>query len=162
LKGLDIAINTIKIIKNAHPNIKLGIVGGDYGSETQKIIENDLNEKNLTDNIIWFGSIDHQKLNYMYNASDIVIIPSRSESFGMVALEALASKTPLIISNVGGMAEIIQSNKKGILVNKTTPESFAELLLEFFENKIKIYKDKENEINIQDYNCDKIFNRMLN
>ena len=161
LKGLDIAINTIKIIKNSHPNIKLGIVGGDYGSETQKIIENDLNKKNLNDNIIWFGSIDHQKLNYMYNASDIVIIPSRSESFGMVALEALASKTPFIISNVGGMAEIIKSKKKGILVNKTTPESFAELLLEFFENKIKIDKDEENKINIQDYNWDKIFHRML-
>jgi D-inositol-3-phosphate glycosyltransferase len=162
LKGLDIAINTIVIIKKFHPNIKLGIVGGDYGSEAQKIIEKDLNKNNLTDNIIWFGSIDHQKLNYIYNASNIVIIPSRSESFGMVALEALASKTPFIISNVGGMAEIIQSNKKCILVDKITPETFAELLLKFFENKLKINKDEESRINIQDYNWDKIFDRMLN
>ena len=162
LKGLDIAINTIEIIKNSYPNVKLGIVGGDYGSDAQKIIEKDLNKKNLTDNIIWFGSIDHQKLNYIYNASDIVIIPSRSESFGMVALEALASKTPFIVSNVGGMAEIIKSNKKGILVDKALPESFANLLLDFFKNKIKIDKDEENKINIHDYNWDKIFHRMLN
>jgi len=162
LKGLDIAINTIEIIKKSHPNIKLGIVGGDYGSEAQKIIEKDLNKKNLTDNIIWFGSIDHQKLNYIYNASDIVIIPSRSESFGMVALEALASETPFIISNVGGMAEIIKSNKKCILVDKITPESFGDLLLKFFENKIKNENDEDSRINIQDYNWDKIFHRMLN
>jgi glycosyltransferase involved in cell wall biosynthesis len=80
----------------------------------------------------------------------------------MVALEALASKTPFIISNVGGMAEIIQSNKKCILVDKITPETFAELLLKFFENKLKINKDEESRINIQDYNWDKIFDRMLN
>ena len=69
------------------------------------------------------------QLPYFYAAADICILPSRYESFGMVALEAMACGTPVIASKVGGLASFIQNERSGILIPEEDEVSLAEKIL---------------------------------
>ncbi len=72
------------------------------------------------------GSQDQRKLPVFYSASDAVIVPSHYESFGMVALEAMACGTPVIASNVGGLRYTIRDGETGLLVPREDPQALAE------------------------------------
>ena len=64
--------------------------------------------------IYWFGSIAQNKLREYYKFSSLVIIPSRSETFGIVCLEALSTETPVIVSKRGRMEDFVNHMKNGI------------------------------------------------
>jgi len=157
LKGLDIAINTFKKVDTVIGSINLGIVGGDIGSDSQKKIQKDLIGNKYSDKIIWFGSVSQEKLRNYYNSSNLVIIPSRSETFGMVCLEALASKTPVIASNTGRMKDFIEEDKTGILINNINPESFAKNIINFFNDEKKIIFDENYYKKIEIFEWNKVF-----
>jgi len=63
-----------------------------------------------------------------YNAADVLVVPSKYESFGLVALEAMSTGTPVIASRVGGLATIVDDNKTGYLIPWQCPEPFARKL----------------------------------
>jgi glycosyltransferase involved in cell wall biosynthesis len=66
---------------------------------------------------------------------DIIVIPSESESFGNVALEAMLMEVPVIAANVGGLKEIIQHNKNGVLVSPKDPAGIAEAILRLMSDR---------------------------
>ena len=135
LKGLDIALDVMRLSKIKSKNYKLLIAGGDIGSIEQKKIIEELKMNKINDSIFWLGSLTQKDLNYYYNAVDIVLIPSRSETFGMVCLEAIATKTPVLASPVGRMKDFIDNGNSGILVEKNTSQEYFSNLEIFFENK---------------------------
>ncbi|RZP18477.1 MAG: glycosyltransferase [Chloroflexi bacterium] len=139
LKGLDIAIEVINLSNKNNKNYKLLIVGGDVGSKEQKKLIKELDKMKISDSVVWLGSLSQKELNYCYNAADIVMIPSRSETFGLVCLEASATQTPVLASQVGRMKDILEDGKYGILAEDITPENFADKLEIFFQ-KEEIYK----------------------
>ena len=77
----------------------------------------------------------HHILSTYYRAADAVLVPSRSESFGLVALEAAACGIPVIASSVGGLRDLIENNKTGILVEgwnpSLLPQSLNQLLQQY-------------------------------
>jgi len=73
-------------------------------------------------------------LPYYYAAAEMVIMPSHYESFGMVALEAMAMGTPVIASEVGGLAFLVQDGRNGYLVPSRDPEALAERIYELLTN----------------------------
>jgi D-inositol-3-phosphate glycosyltransferase len=115
----------------------LVIVGGDAESAAEFLDEadclDDLRERHeLPDLVMFLGSRDQEMLAYYYSAAEVCVIPSRYESFGMVALEAMACGTPVIASRVGGLMYTIEDGKTGFLVPDQDPEALAdkiELLL---------------------------------
>jgi glycosyltransferase involved in cell wall biosynthesis len=102
--------------------LKLLIVGG--GS-----LENKLKElvKNLIDKgkIVFTGHIPHNKVSDYHNMLDIAVFPSISESFGVSVIEASACSKPVIISNVGGMPEVVDNNITGIIVKPSDENDLA-------------------------------------
>ena len=70
----------------------------------------------------------HDDLPLYYNAADICVVPSYYESFGLVAVEAMACGVPVIASRVGGLKETVQDGQTGYLVPWLCPEPFAERL----------------------------------
>jgi len=92
---------------------------------------------NLRDIVDFLGAKDHKMLAYYYAAATAVIMPSDYESFGMVALEAMASGTPVIASEVGGLAYLVNDKKTGFLVPAREPAALAKGIVTLLTDPIK-------------------------
>ncbi len=74
----------------------------------------------------FLGSVDHDRLPLFYNAADLCVVPSYYESFGLVALEAMACGTPVVASRVGGLTATVRDGETGYLIPWHYPQPFAE------------------------------------
>ncbi|PZR96680.1 MAG: glycosyltransferase family 1 protein [Candidatus Chloroheliales bacterium] len=126
LKGIETLLRAVAQLKrNADPigeNIKLLIVGGDL-DPSQQTTDDEMTrlhylaaELDVCDRTAFLGAQPQERLRDYYNAADAVLMPSRYESFGMVAVEAMASGTPVIASRVGGLAHTVQDGETGYLL----------------------------------------------
>jgi D-inositol-3-phosphate glycosyltransferase len=91
-------------------------------------------EAGVSDLITFLGKRGQDTLPYYYSAADAVVMPSFYESFGMVALEAMACGTPVVASQVGGLAFLVQDGITGFTVPVDDPEALAERLTELVQD----------------------------
>jgi len=126
LKGIDQLLKAMTYLPDIQ-GLRLVIIGGDENSQYE--MEN-LKELSLTlrieDSVTFLGTIKQQELYYFYSAADVCVLPSYYESFGLVALEAMACGTPVVATNVGNLSKIIQPVKAGYVVTDNTPQRLAE------------------------------------
>ncbi len=128
LKGFDILINALALL-DGHDDAKLVIVGGNRSRDKELARLTSLTSSlGLQDRVTFTGAVDQSELPSYYNAADVFVLPSYYESFGLVALEAMACGTPVIASRVGGLKTFIESGKSGYLVPWQSPEPFAHSL----------------------------------
>ena len=128
LKGLDVAVGALAVLVKEHPDACLVVVGGPSGAEgeaelakARRIAE----EAGVADQVRWVAPQPHHRLSTYYRAADVVVMPSRSESFGMVALEAAACGIPVVAAAVGGLRSIVVDGETGRLVESRDPASYA-------------------------------------
>ena len=76
--------------------------------------------------MVFLGKRDQDKLPYYYSAAELVVMPSHYESFGMVALEAMACGTPVIASEVGGLAYLVKDGETGFTIPDQEPDTLFE------------------------------------
>ena len=120
-KGYPYLIEAIKILKSKYPDIKLLIIG--EGEEKNKL-ETQTRELNLEKNKYFLGR--KENVSNCLNASDIFILASLWEGFGLAIVEAMACGLPVITTNVGGIPEIIQDKISGLLVDPKDSEILAQ------------------------------------
>ena len=111
-KGMDYLFQAVAAIKDL--KIQVGLVG--TGSHEQKL-KRKAKELGIEGRVHFYGYKPPHELARLYNQADIFVLPSLSESFGMVLLEAMSCGLPIIASQVGGIPEIVESGKNGILVS---------------------------------------------
>ena len=134
LKGIDTLIDALAILRQQGLEICLSVIGGDPdGSEQEISIEmarlQAIREKaGMQDMVAFLGKRNQDTLPYYYSAAEAVVVPSHYESFGMVALEAMACGTPVVASQVGGLAFLVQDNKTGFTVPVDEPAALADKL----------------------------------
>jgi D-inositol-3-phosphate glycosyltransferase len=139
VKGLDVLLEAMcELTRRMQPcraqDLSLAVIGGDRESHLEALTT-DLDclaeirvELGLDDLVIFIGSIDQQRLPYYYSAAEACVMPSLYESFGMVALEAMACGTPVIASRVGGLQYTVRDGETGFLVPEKNPKALAEKL----------------------------------
>jgi D-inositol-3-phosphate glycosyltransferase len=129
LKGLDVAIRALAELER--DDAMLVVVGGPSGvdgpTEAAKA-ELLADELGVADRIRWVPPQPHHLLSTYYRAADVCIVPSRSESFGLVALEAAACGTPVVAAAVGGLTTLVDHGVTGYLVDSRSPDAFAAFL----------------------------------
>jgi D-inositol-3-phosphate glycosyltransferase len=126
LKGLDVAIATLAELDR--DDAVLVVVGGASGPDgaTEVGKANRLaDELGVRDRLVFVPPQPHHLLSTYYRAADVCLVPSRSESFGLVALEAAACGTPVVASAVGGLRTLVVDGQTGFLVEGRDPEAFA-------------------------------------
>jgi D-inositol-3-phosphate glycosyltransferase len=126
LKGLDILIRALGDMSD-RTGVVLAIIGGDDRAEPEVArLRAIAHEAGVADAVRFLGARPHEDLPAYYNAADVVVIPSFYESFGLVAVEAMASGVPVVASRVGGLASTVVDGRTGYLVPWRCPEPFAE------------------------------------
>lgn len=126
LKGADVAVRALAALNRR--DAQLLIVGGASGTEGDRevsYLHSLIDEFHLNDQVRLVAPQAHHMLSTYYRAADAVLVPSRSESFGLVALEAAACGTPVIASAVGGLLTIVEHGRTGYLVPDRDPNLFA-------------------------------------
>jgi D-inositol-3-phosphate glycosyltransferase len=79
----------------------------------------------LENRLIFAGRVDQEILPQYYSAADVLVVPSYYESFGLVALEALACGTPVVTTPVGAMEKIVKNDVTGYIATDSNPQHFA-------------------------------------
>lgn len=143
LKGIETLLQSVELIRSYHPEIlrdvDVTIIGGDLAEAEEpdselRRLQAMQQELQLHGLVSFIGARDQDRLRYYYNAADALIMPSDYESFGMVALEAMACGTPVIASEVGGLAYLIRDGYTGFHVPVREPEALAQRILSILEH----------------------------
>lgn len=145
LKGIDKLIQAISIIQNngelrCCPH-NLVIIGGEPNAKSEEMnaemarLQDMVEDLGIENFVIFLGKQDQQLLPYYYSASEIVVMPSHYESFGMVALEAMACGTPVVASQVGGLAFLVRDGETGYVVPGNDVQMLAKRLVELIKDK---------------------------
>jgi glycosyltransferase involved in cell wall biosynthesis len=128
-KGIKETIDAIKYVKKSIPNVLLNIIGsGPLREELEMICES----KNLHNSVKFHGIIGREKIADFFEISQIVLIPSYFESFGLVALEAIKHQKKIIISNRGALPEVVQNYPNSIILDTISPKEIASVLIKQF------------------------------
>jgi D-inositol-3-phosphate glycosyltransferase len=124
LKGLDVAVGALAVVRQRHPSALLVVVGGASGAEGAAEVarvHSLIADLGLTDAVRFVDPQPHHLLSTWYRAADLVVVPSRSESFGLVALEAAACGIPVVAASVGGLRTLVDDGVTGFLVDSRSP-----------------------------------------
>jgi D-inositol-3-phosphate glycosyltransferase len=136
LKGVDTLIQAMCCLslKDASRPVHLSIIGGDPSASREsmtvemKRLQTLCDELALGQTVLFLGKRDQDKLPYYYSAAEVLVMPSHYESFGMVALEAMACGTPVIASEVGGLAYLVRDGETGFTIPSDEPDTLCEKL----------------------------------
>jgi glycosyltransferase involved in cell wall biosynthesis len=120
-KGVHVLVNAIpKVLEKV--NTKTVIVGNGYMKEQISGIVKGLG---IDQKVMFTGFVDDETLRRLQICADVSVVPSLFEPFGIVALEAMAAKSPVVVSDTGGLAEIVDHDVDGIKVYPNNPDSLA-------------------------------------
>ena len=153
LKGFDSLLFALKILLVRNPQLKnqlcLWIVGGDTSeppalwSKELKHLETLRRQLGITTSVKFVGREPQKRLPYYYSAASVVVMPSHYESFGLVALEAMACGRPVIASNVTGVSSLIGTKRGKLITSVNNPLLLADQIEDLITNRGKFTQVKE-------------------
>lgn len=131
-KGVHVLLNAARILLSRRWDVKFLIVGE---GPMRSYLINLSRQYGIYNKVYFPGFVDDNELSEIYRISDIAVFPSLYEPFGIVVLEAMSAKLPVIVSDVGGFSEIVQSGVNGIKVPPGDPVSLANAIDYFLNNR---------------------------
>ncbi len=140
LKGIDVLIEALAVLQAENTTVCLVVIGGDpengeqAPNEEMERLQSMCRQAGLKDLVTFLGKRSQDSLPYYYSAAEAVVVPSHYESFGMVALEAMACGTPVVASQVGGLAFLVQDGVTGYTVPVDDPQALAHRLSDLLQD----------------------------
>ncbi|WP_027629903.1 glycosyltransferase family 4 protein [Ruminiclostridium cellobioparum] len=159
-KGVHVLLNAIPEILKNYNDVKFVIAG--KGPCLNNLIE--LSEQlNITHKVYFTGFVSEEVLLKLYKCSDIAVFPSTYEPFGIVALEGMVAGIPVVVSDVGGLSEIVDHREDGMKFYSGNSNSLADCILELLKNNGLTERIKNNALKKVHrlYNWDNITDTIL-
>ena len=134
IKGIDTLLEALALLRaGTGPPPTLLLLGGDLGGDGAPMgpladVQRQVRSLGMDSAVVFAGAQPQDRLPAFYRAADVVAVPSRYESFGLVAVEALACGTPVVASRTGGLPFIIDEERSGLLVPPNDPTALAAAL----------------------------------
>lgn len=130
-KGIQVLFEAAPAILERHPEATFIVAGaGYYEDELRRVAS----AKGITDQVKFFGMANDVDLSELYTIADALVVPSLYEPFGIVALEGMAARVPVVTSDSGGLMDIIEHTKDGITTYAGNSESLAWGVLQVLDN----------------------------
>jgi glycosyltransferase involved in cell wall biosynthesis len=143
-KGLYVLIDAIpKVCAQLSHQVKFVFIGGGY-TDRWEIYARD---RGVSDKCIFTGFMSDWDLDRFQTVADCAVFPSLYEPFGIVALESFAARVPVVVSDAGGLAEIIKNKRTGIVTLRNNSESLAWGIIEVLTNRKMAQQMVENAYN---------------
>lgn len=171
VKGLDTWFRAMKLVVDRDPTLRqrmcVCLIGGDLDDDTDpdselarlQVLKEELG---IGDIVTFLGGRAQASLPFYYSAADAVVMPSRYESFGLAALEAMACGTPVVASDVGGLSYLVRDGVTGFLVPEGNSELFAERIsLLLHDGKLRNAMGKRGIEEAQEYSWWNIGEQMV-
>lgn len=131
-KGVRLIIDSAPTVLAGYPTCKFVLAGS--GPQLQEF--RDLaNERNLGEHFYFTGFIPDEDRDKLYKVANVAVFPSLYEPFGIVALEAMAAKVPVVVADTGGLTEVVTNHQTGIVVYPNNPNSLAWGILHSLQNE---------------------------
>jgi len=137
LKGVGLAVQSFAHLDRE--DTTMVVVGGPSGPDGEaelSRVEDLVASEGLEDRVRFVPAQAHFMLSSYYRAADVCLTPSRSESFGLVALESAACGTPVVAAAVGGLRTLVDHGRTGFLVERRDPAVYASFLEEILDNDL--------------------------
>lgn len=141
IKGMDLVVPAFAQVKARHTEIKLLIVGD---GSLRKQMEEQVHEAGLQDAVDFAGRQPQEKLSDYYKHIDILLMPSRSEGFGLTAIEGMAFGCVVVAAHTGGLPEVVQDREVGLLHEPEQAKDLATKINELIENS-NLWRQYSNE-----------------
>ena len=126
IKGMDLVVPAFARVKSQYPDTRLIVVGDGSLRETMQA---QARESGCYDSIEWAGRQPQERLPEWYSRMDIVLMPSRSEGFGLTAIEAMANGCVVVASRTGGLPEVVRDREVGLLHEVASVDDMADKIV---------------------------------
>ena len=158
VKGIKYLIQAMRILCNADDSARLILVGD---GPDRIDLETMSKELNLGENICFVGAIPNEKVAEYMMSADIFVLPSLSEGFPVVILEAMACGLPIVTTKIKGLPEIIKEGENGFTVKPASSEQLAEKLLLLLHDDVgRQCISENNRIKSQDYSISSVVEKL--
>jgi glycosyltransferase involved in cell wall biosynthesis len=149
-KGLETSLRAMAELKPKYPDVQLAVVGN---GERQPYYEKMAAQLGITTGVKFYGRLAGQELVEAYQASDVLLLPSHAESFGMVIIEAMACGVPVVASGIDGTPEVVRANETGFLVEPDDILGFAKGVSTFFDDRMlaKQFSQASRRVAVETY-----------
>lgn len=143
IKGMDLVVPAFAKIHAMNPNTRLLVVGD---GSLRPLMEQQKNDAGLNEVIEFAGVQPQEALQAYYDCIDILLMPSRSEGFGLTAIEGMARGCVVVAANTGGLPEVVSDGKVGLLHEPESPDSLAEKTIRLANDEELLMTMKKNAI----------------
>ena len=157
-KGHDVLINAIPAILQKYSQT-IFIFSGD--GPQRPTLENQVDKLDIRQNVVFLGV--RNDVRELITAGEVFVFPSRSEGLGQALLEAMSVGIPVVASNIGGIPEVIENGKSGVLVTPEKPDAFARAIIELLgnEEQRKNFSSAAHEMVREKYPIQKMFDSYI-
>lgn len=132
--GFNSLLRAIQLVSSKIPNLILKIVGS---GEDEELLKKIVKELEIEEYVEFIGRVDHKNISKIVSSFNIAVFPSEGyESFGVAAVEASACEVPLIVSNIGGLPEVVENGINGYTINPNDHKELAKKVLFLYENQL--------------------------
>jgi len=135
-KGIDIFEKVIPQVVKESPNTIFVFIGKEHGYSKKQMIKK-LKKHKAEKNALFLGPLLHQKAMNILNQADVFVLPSIYEPFGIVLVEAMVCRKPVVSTTAGGIPEVVKNGETGILVKPKDAKAFSGAILEFLKSTKK-------------------------
>jgi len=148
-KGFQYLIRAMNLIKKQYENIKLAVVGGDGGYEEK--LKELTRQLQIEDKIVFTGFLDFKMKLMAMSEAEVFVIPSLVEPFGLVALEAMACGRPIVAARVGGLKDVLDEGKTGLMMKPGSAEALADAIVRLINHKDLRLRLSRNTTEVRKY-----------
>lgn len=143
IKGMDLVVPAFAKLKKQYTDIRLLVVGD--GSQ-RSIMQEQAIELGVNDSVEWMGRQEQSCLQSLYDRIDILLMPSRSEGFGLTAIEGMARGCVVVVSDTGGLPEVVKDGETGLLHQVEDAEDMTAKIQSLLESRMRIIQLSRNSV----------------